>query len=157
MQSNDRASLSSTHGQVMFWNKSLILIHILDGRQRKWNLHFWSGNLLNVFRLRVALVVNPRFQWQFFVPFRFECQKLVLVGDPKVSSLNNLFYGRGPGDPASPPYFSPNWGPKDRKNFWDRPPPYPRVWMTPPPHPAPYRKVWIRHCTVTISLLHSRF
>ena len=117
MQSNDRASLSSTHGQVMFWNKSLILIHILDGRQRKWNLHFWSGNLLNVFRLRVALVVNPRFQWQFFVPFRFECQKLVLVGDPKVSRLNNLFYGRGPGDPAfpPPPYFSPNWGPKDRK------------------------------------------
>ncbi|CAH3018172.1 unnamed protein product, partial [Porites evermanni] len=24
---------------------------------------------------------------------RFECQKLVLVGDPKVSGLNNLFYG----------------------------------------------------------------
>ena len=157
MQSNDRASLSSTHGQVMFWNKSLILIHILDGRQRKWNLHFWSGTLLNVFRLRVALVVNPRFQWQFFVPFRFECQKLVLVGDPKVSRLNNLFYGRGPGDPASPPPILAQTEARRTEKIFETALPLILGSGWPPPHPAPYRKVWIRHCTVTISLLHSRF
>ena len=53
-----------------------------------------------VWLLRLIHVFN-----EFFVPFRFECQKLVLVGDPKVSRLNNLFYGRGTGDPAFPPLF----------------------------------------------------
>jgi len=40
--------------------------------------------------------------------------------------------------------FRQKWGPKGRKNFfWDRAPPYLRVWMTRPPS---YLKVWIRHC-----------
>ena len=52
--------------------------------------------------------------------------------------------GEVPGGPLAPLIFRPNWGPKKKVLFWDRPPPPPylRVWMTTPP---PYLKVWIRH------------
>ena len=46
--------------------------------------------LVCVYFLWLIHVFNNSF---FFFPIRFECQKLVLVGDPKVSRLNNLFYG----------------------------------------------------------------
>ena len=61
--------------------------------------------------------------------------------------------GEGSGGPNPPLIFRPNGGPNGRNFlflggrakfcFWDRPPPYLRVWMTAPP---PYLKVWIRHC-----------
>ena len=46
---------------------------------------------------------------------------------------------RGPVDPF-PLIFTPNWGPKGRKKFfWDRVPPFVRVWMTGPPLPPLYK------------------
>ena len=65
----------------------------------------------------------------------------VRVFKPRLCALDNhfqwLIHGRGPGDPL-PLIFRPKWGPKGRKNyFWDRAPPYQRVWMTVPPPPVP--------------------
>ena len=49
------------------------------------------------------------------------------------------------------PYFFSETGPEGPKKFileTGAPPPYLRVWMTPPPPPPPYLMVWICHCSL---------
>ena len=63
------------------------------------------------------------------------------TGDPQRGVLNSRPVadpGEGPGGPGPPLIFTPNWGPKGgKKFFWDRAPPFVRVWMTGPPPPSP--------------------
>ena len=59
----------------------------------------------------------------------------------KIWTLVDL--GEGPGGPASPLIFSPNWGLKSRIHFFLETAPF---HPPPPPPPGPYLKVWSRHC-----------
>ena len=62
----------------------------------------------------------------------------------KIKIWTQVDLGEGPGGPASPLIFRPNWGLKSRIYFLGGYRPLPPTPL--PPHPPPYLKVWIRHC-----------
>ena len=77
-------------------------------------------------KMTLELTVPPTIKVNRVVKNTNSCIRLYLLENTAVADP-----GKGP---VSPLTFGSNWGPKARKCFLSRPPPpYLRVWMTPPP------------------------